>query len=412
MTTITREQIEEAAHKIDAFGPGNINDKHLAVLPEIVTSMKDVANRMNFEIPRQSPMFDSLASIIDFADRLKFRNSRPSFEMEPAGHMDYFLRLPFKIKTTHVRKNGEPQSGYGSGFFLSFDYGDLCSSIWKNINKLYERLNKPLGHASKAIVGVTCRHVVDYGYNKDHTCNKNMGWALESIEIKQIKGSYDTLSKIERDQNLSVLVPKNPKIDLAVFAWNCDTLPLPAGDVKGKTAVLPYRSLRAPNPTADTYYGYHETMTFGMRAYETMAWHTDVAFIEFKTTGHIGDEWTYDTPIKKTGTQSSDPQREFRFYRNEKEQIQLLEAKSYGGCSGSPVIACPVGHPIHDSMSRGKIRYEYRLPHVAGIIQGHYEENSTNSGLAYYHTLQALDDFLNGETEPLEVEKASDGLKP
>jgi len=406
MTTITREQIEEAADKIDAFGPGNIDDKHLAVLPEIIASMRDIASLMNFEISDQSPMFESLAPIIDFADRLKFRNSRPSFEIEPAGHMDHFLRLAFKIKTTHVTKSGESEVGYGSGFFLSFDFIDLCPSKWKNINKLYTSLGKPLGQPSTAIVGVTCRHVVDCGYRE----KEMVGYFLESVEIKQFHGRYATQSKVERDQNLSVLVPKNDNIDLAVFAWNCDSLPLLAGDLQGKTAVLPYGGLRAPNPTADTYYGPHETMSFGMVARETMAWHADVAFIEFKTKGLSG-AWENDIPIKKTGTQSSDPQREFRCYGNEKEQIQLLEAKSYGGCSGSPVIAFPVGHPIYNDFSTGNVRYEYRPPHVVGIIQGHYEENLTNSGLAYYHTLQALDDFLNGETELLEIERASGGLK-
>ena len=230
------------------------------------------------------------------------------------------------------------------------------------------------------LVLVTCRHVVDYAYSK-----KEHGWDLSCFVVRCFNEQGIQFPPARFPvEDICVLVPKNEKLDMALIAVRISSAGFKsifaAAKSKGKLNALNVADIVRAVPLCDT-----------------MPWGAEVGFTSIQP-------WTNGYPILRSGRVSSDPTVSFQSPDIDKDDIYLLEAQSFAGSSGAPVVSYPTGHPVFDSMTisyDGGASYDfekYRRPHLVGIMSGHIVNDKHESGelyklhvgLSYCHKVDAL----------------------
>ena len=131
-----------------------------------------------------------------------------------------------------------------------------------------------------------------------------------------------------------------------------------------------------------------------------LEWGAQVSFTSFQP----WRDTESDRPILRTGILSSDPAYPFASEKIGRKKIHLLEAFSFAGSSGSPVIANARGIQTDGSLSGGN----FRAGKIIGIMAGHIQNDEDGSGalhkahtgLSYCQRSDLLLDMING-SEPL-----------
>lgn len=226
-------------------------------------------------------------------------------------------------------------------------------------------------------VFVTCRHVVDYYYSKQEP-----GWELSNLVIQCFpEGGSPFRPASFLDKDIRVFVPKDEKLDIALIA----VLPNSAG----------FNTLKSAADGVGVGVIGIGDIELSLSMCNTLAWGAEVGFTSIQS-------WTNGYPILRSGRVSSDPRIDFQSPDIGKDDIYLLEAQSFAGSSGAPVVSYPIGHPVLNGMTvkHGDTAFgfeEYRSPHLVGIISGHIVNDNESGelhrlhvGLSYCHKMHAL----------------------
>ena len=221
----------------------------------------------------------------------------------------------------------------------------------------------------------TNRHVVDIEYRDSKYLGH--GYVLSSMQIL----SFDSGGRSGRQQvNRAVIAThEDPNIDIAL---------LKVLDVSNpdRISVVPANI----DVIADT--GFLQT---------ELEWGAQVSFSSFQPWRDTHSE----RPILRTGILSSDPAYPFVSAKTKRDRVHLLEAFSFAGSSGSPVIANAKGIETGPELTGGG----FRPARIIGMMTGHLpnEESETgvpyrtHTGLSFCHRSDLLLSMLHGD-EPLQ----------
>ena len=283
------------------------------------------------------------------------------------------LSLVLRINTCFSKHSSQKQ-GYGSGFLLKV--GDNAQFPWSLTDLLTRAVE-----CYSPLVYVTCRHVVDYAYNHQG----EYAWRLTSFKTQHFNEYGDRLRPVDfRLDDICVLVPENERLDLALIAIK------PSSDELNIMLDKAPASAKLIQLTVDY-------VREGTRLCETMHWGAEVGFTSIQP-------WTHGYPILRSGRLASDPRVDFVSSEIDKDDIYLLEALSFAGSSGAPVITYPVGHPVFNDFRAGDGSHfeKYRPPHFVGIMSGHIrnenhdtrELHNLHVGLSYCHKAKTLERMI------------------
>lgn len=281
-------------------------------------------------------------------------------------------------------KGHDTKRGSGSGFLLM-----LPDKSFPFKNDFVAGLPRLAGFAV-ILVYVTCRHVVDYAYGQPKE-SESYGWNLSGVTVRHFNEHGKHLAPAEFvPDDICVLVPKSERLDLALVAVD----PRSAG-FKGLWDKVDPRSKLIKANVND--------LSDGTGMCRTLPWGAEVGFTSIQP-------WTNGYPILRSGRLASDPRTDFVSPDIDKDDVYLLEAQSFSGSSGAPVIAYPIGHPVFEDFRHGDgSRFEkYRHPHLVGIMAGHIrntksesgELNKLHVGLSYCHKIGVLERMVMGR-EPM-----------
>ena len=281
----------------------------------------------------------------------------------------YALSLVLRIDTC-FSKHSSQKPGHGSGVLLKL--GDNARFPWS----LTDLLTRAIERYSPWVY-VTCRHVMDYAYNHQN----EYAWRLTRFRTQHFSEYGDRLVPVDFPlDDICVLVPENKRLDLALIAIK------PPSDAFNVMLHKAPASAKLIQLTVDY-------VLEGTRLCETMHWGTEVGFTSIQP-------WTHGYPILRSGRLASDPRVDFVSPDIDRDDIYLLEALSFAGSSGAPVITYPVGHPVFDDFKAGDGSHfeKYRFPHFVGIMSGHIrndepwagELHNLHVGLSYCHKASAL----------------------
>ena len=229
------------------------------------------------------------------------------------------------------RNGSEEQSkkGFGSGFWISTKAG---------------------------LVFATNRHIVDLEYSNEKYVGK--GYQLSSVEIL----AFDANGAWGR------LIVKNADI----YTYE---------DYGIDIALLKIVSVKNPEKINVTP---AELEVIGDNEFQSdqLEWGAQVSFTSFQPWRDTKSE----RPILRTGILSSDPKHPFEYEGCERKDVHLLEAFSFDGSSGSPVIANARGINTGAGLSGGN----FRPATIIGIMTGHLLNKETepyrvHTGLSFCH---------------------------
>lgn len=239
-----------------------------------------------------------------------------------------------------------------------------------------------IGHGSgfwvrngEALVFATNRHVIDIEYRDPKY--KGHGYVLSSMQVL----SFDSSGRSGRQQvNGAVIAThEDPNIDIALLQILDVSNPDGISVVPANIDVI-----------ADT--DFLET---------ELEWGAQVSFSSFQPWRDTHSE----RPILRTGILSSDPAYAFVSTKIGRDRVHLLEAFSFAGSSGSPVIANAKGIPTGPELTGG----DFRPARIIGMMTGHLrnEESDsgvpdrTHTGLSFCHRSDLLLAMVHG-AEPLQ----------
>ena len=292
------------------------------------------------------------------------------------------------------RRQNDVKSGRGSGFLLRLDsaaHPRICPLIRK-LQLLSPDTPEPAGGISLPIL-VTCRHVVDRAYNHAG----EYGWNLSEVRAQMFGEDGERLTPaVFPHGDFSVLVPKNDRLDIALLA---------IGIVHARGLVGTRASMKKTNATLHAMDVRNITEDSHMCG--SLPWGAEIAFTSIQP-------WTNGYPILRSGRVSSDPKVGFHSPDIDKDDIYLLEAQSFAGSSGAPIMTYPTGHPFFDHLTMKRaggerqVTERHRRSHLVGIMSGHIRNNRHESGelyklhvgLSYCHRIDVLRRILF--EEPLE----------
>ena len=300
------------------------------------------------------------------------------------------LSLVTKIDVCFTRQL-DTKRGQGSGFGVLLD-----STVYPQFDVLINKCldfnangNPPT--VPKHPIWVTCRHLVDRIFQ-----SQEYGWSLSTLGIELFGEQGTRLDQVNFSHGeFCVLVPKNEKLDLALLSFD-----LSDESLRHTLSILESNNDKLPVMSV-------QNLMEDIGMCNTMPWGAEVGFTSIQP-------WTNGYPIIRSGRVSSDPKVSFQSPDIEMEDIYLLEAQSFAGSSGTPVVSYPTGNPVLDHVSivesSGKKSEpeKYRRPHLVGVMSGHIRNNIGESGelyrmhvgLSYCHKLEVLYRVLF--EEPLE----------
>lgn len=305
----------------------------------------------------------------------------------------HLLSLVSAIEVSFTRGQDE-RTGRGSGFILSLDGNahPRCRELIRTLRLLPPNAPDGGGRVTLPII-VTCRHLVDRAYDRD----REYGWDLSRLVVRMFGGNGDQLTPAAFPPgDFSVLVPKNDRLDIALLGIGIKH----ALGLHGTVASI-------VNTNTKVHVVDLRNITEDSRMCSSLPWGAEIGFTSIQP-------WTNGYPILRSGRLASDPKVDFRSPDIEKDDIYLLEAQSFAGSSGAPIVTYPTGHPFFDrltmKLSNGvnQVSEKYRRPHLVGIMSGHIHNNRDESGelyklhvgLSYCHKIDALRRVLL--TEPLQ----------
>lgn len=229
------------------------------------------------------------------------------------------------------RNGSEEQSkkGFGSGFWINTKTG---------------------------LVFATNRHIVDIEYSNEKYVGE--GYQLSSVEILTFddNGAWGRLIV----KNADIYTYENYGIDIAL---------------------LEIASVENPKNIKVTPAGL-EIIGDDEFQSDQLEWGAQVSFTSFQPWRDTKSE----RPILRTGILSSDPKHPFEYEGCELKDVHLLEAFSFDGSSGSPVIVNARGIETDATLSGG----DFRPAKIVGIMTGHLLSNETepykiHAGLSFCH---------------------------
>ncbi|WP_428103041.1 hypothetical protein [Candidatus Rariloculus sp.] len=241
----------------------------------------------------------------------------------PALIPRHLLSLVLRIDVCFTKQH-DKKKGQGSGFVISLDpvQGPPLSE------QLRKLIVEVLGGFLPPLLFVTCRHVVDYGYLR-----QEYGWDLSRLVVRCFdEGGIQFPPAHFPLEDICVLVPKNEKLDLALIAVKISSAgfkPIFSAASSMGTKVSSFSAAR---------------ITQDLPLCDAMPWGAEIGFTSIQP-------WTNGYPILRSGRVSSDPKGKFQSPDIDKDDIYLLEAQSFAGSSGAPVVSYPTGHPAFDSMT-------------------------------------------------------------
>lgn len=289
------------------------------------------------------------------------------------------LSLVLRIDVTFTRpQDTKTKEGQGSGFPLAIG-GPPGFGIGVGLKELIAEAIEHL----PPFVYVTCRHVVDYAYQH----KGEYGWSLSSFTVRCFNEEGARFPSVDFPlSDLCVLVPKNKKLDLALIAVRLSSVGLRTmiDTVQDGVGRLSAVNVAEISPAAHLC--------------STMPWGTEVGFTSIQP-------WTHGYPILRSGRVASDPKVDFCSPDIDKDDIYLLEAQSFAGSSGAPVVSYPIGHPVFNDFRHGDGSHfeKYRRPHLVGIMSGHISNVKSGElqklpvGLSYCHKTSALQRMISVE---------------
>lgn len=321
-----------------------------------------------------------------------------------------FLDLVCGLTTSFSKpETTEVKTGRGSGFLFKFQGWPFRSTEMLSRRLLYGETRQTEAAPETIFVVVTCRHVVDYVYRATNPVTpvsrskrEEWAWKLESVEVESFGGSGENRNPaVFGDADFRVLVPENHKLDMALVAIGI------RGTSRGLETMVEEAIERDVRYTTVKLQDIadHTAMC------RDLEWGTEVGFVSVQP-------WSGNHPILRSGRISSDPRVNFHSPDIDRQDIYLLEAQSYEGSSGSPVIAYPVGSPVVQSLSMkfpngGTGRPQpYKPAHLVGIMGGHVREargkggglGRTHVGLSYCHKIEVLNNIVFGKEPLIELE--------
>ena len=230
-------------------------------------------------------------------------------------------------------------------------------------------------HNGEVLVFATNRHVIDIEYRDPKY--KGHGYVLSSMQIL----SFDSSGRSGRQQvgRAIIVTHEDPNIDIALLQILEVSNPDGISVVPANIEVI-----------ADT--GFLQT---------ELEWGAQVSFSSFQPWRDTHSE----RPILRTGILSSDPAYPFVSTKTKRDRVHLLEAFSFAGSSGSPVIANAKGIETGPELTGGG----FRPARIIGMMTGHLpnEESETgvpyrtHTGLSFCHRSDLLLAMVNGD-EPLQ----------
>ncbi len=294
-----------------------------------------------------------------------------------------FLSLVTAIDVSFTRHDAV-KSGRGSGFLLRLDSAahPRLGVLIKKLRLLPPDTPEPAGGSSLPVL-VTCRHVVDFAYNHAG----EYAWNLSEVRVQMFgeEGERLTPAVLPRG-DFSVLVPKNDRLDIALLA-------IGIGDARGLVGTT--ASLKKTSATLNALDV--RNITEDAQMCGSLPWGAEVAFTSIQP-------WTNGYPILRSGRISSDPKGGFQSPDIDKDDIYLLEAQSFAGSSGAPIMTYPTGHPFFDHLTmklaggERQVTERHRRSHLVGIMSGHIRNDNHESGelyklhvgLSYCHRIDVL----------------------
>ena len=219
-------------------------------------------------------------------------------------------------------------------------------------------------------VFITNRHVVDMAYRD----KKYVGQGYRIAGLTILTHSTDPC-------NREVLVNSDGDIDIRVHTSYCVDIAI----------LIPNQSDRRMLPSSAFQLKFLADQLY----FESLPWGAQITFTSFQ---EFQDKITLK-PILRTGVISSDPQDDYSSDFIDRKSALLLEALSFSGSSGSPILANAYGISLNQSHSSWDIGY--RKVKVIGIMSGHFREEDKvdqkfrHAGLSYCHKSTLLLEMLS-----------------
>ncbi len=211
-------------------------------------------------------------------------------------------------------------------------------------------------NAKAGLVFATNRHVVDLEYSDEKYVG--MGYQLSSVEILTFDANGNRGRQIVK--NADIYTYEDYGIDIALL----------------KIASVENPKNIKVTPAELEIIGDDEFQS------DQLEWGAQISFTSFQPWRDTKSE----RPILRTGILSSDPKYPFESEACKLKDVHLLEAFSFDGSSGSPVIANARGVNTGAGLSGGN----FRPAKIIGIMTGHLLSNETepykvHTGLSFCH---------------------------
>ena len=225
------------------------------------------------------------------------------------------------------------------------------------------------------LVFATNRHIVDIEYSD--TKYRGCGYWLSSIQILTFNANGGKGRQVGKCAQ--IFTHEDPDVDIAL-------LEVSAVENPSRISVEPANM----EVIADLDFQINQ-----------LEWGALVSFTSFQPWRDTESE----RPILRTGILSSDPTYPFVSEKANRRDIHLLEAFSFAGSSGSPVIANARGIQVGVGLSGSN----FRPAKIIGIMTGHLPINeseagapyTTHTGLSFCHRSDLLLAMLHGSA-PIE----------